>query len=289
MSIKRMSAIWESSQHKGSVLLQLLAIADHAGDDGFAWPGIETLARKTRLTTRAILKNNDLLEASGELYIDHNRRRGNQYIVTVGLSDDELAASLKMHYDLTPDVICEKISHMRDCMQKSICEPQFISDVKSFHIRCEPQFISDVNPSSHESSLNINESSMNHHIDAEQKTPASPKAKAPKVSPPEPVKVYRQGMEKYPKRNTWNDIALTVIPHNGNMNLWREIVTAWKLHGWNPANIAGMLDCWRKGEIPKVGYTQKQASRARQPLTQQEAQALYDAQQREKASDEVNL
>jgi len=282
-----MSAVWDGSKHKGSVLLQLLAIADHAGDDGFAWPGIETLARKTRLTTRAILKNNDLLEASGELYIDHNRRRGNQYIVTVGLSDDELAASLKMHYDLTPDVICEKISHIRDCMQKSICEPQFTTDVKTFHNRCEPQFTTDVNPSSHESSLTINETSMNHHIDAEQKTPAPRKAKSPKVSPPEPVEVYRQVMEKYPKRNTWGDISSTVIPHNGNMGLWREIVTAWKLHGWNPANIAGMLDCWKKGEIPKVGYTQKQASRARQPLTQAEAQALYDAQQREKVSNET--
>ncbi len=282
MSIRRMSAVWDGSKHKGSTLLQLLAIADHAGDDGFAWPGIETLSRKTRLTTRAILKNNDLLEASGELYIDHNRRRGNQYIVTVGMSDEELAASLKMHYDLTPDVICEKISHMRDCMQKSICEPQFTSDVKSFHIRCEPQFTSDVNPSSHESSLIINETSENHHIDAEQKTPAPRKAKAPKAVPPEPVEVYRQVMEKYPNRNTWNDIALTVIPHNGNMNLWREIVTAWKLHGWNPANIAGMLDCWRKGEVPKVGYTQKQNSTSRgKPLTQAEAQALYDAKQAE--------
>jgi hypothetical protein len=126
------------------------------------------------------------------------------------------------------------------------------------------------------------------NIDAEQKTPAPRKEKAPKASPPEPVEVYRQVMEKYPKRNTWNDIALTVIPHNGNMGLWRDIVTAWKLHGWNPGNIAGMLDCWRKGEIPKVGYTQGKASRARQPLTQPEAQALYDAQQREKASNEVD-
>lgn len=127
------------------------------------------------------------------------------------------------------------------------------------------------------------------NIDAGQKTPAPPKVKAPKVSPPEPVEVYRQVMEKYPRRNTWGDIASTVIPHNGNMGLWREIVTAWKLHGWNPANIAGMLDCWRKGEVPKVGYTQGKASRARQPLTQPEAQALYDAMQREKAANEVNL
>jgi len=291
MSIKRMSAIWETSKHKGSTLLQLLAIADHAGDDGFAWPGIETLARKTRLTTRAILKNNDLLEASGELYIDHNRRRGNQYIVTVGMSDEELAASLKMHYDLTPDVICEKISHIREYMQKSICEPQFISDVKSFHIRCEPQFISDVNPSSHESSLNINETSMNHHIDAEQKTPASRKAKKPKVDIPEAVKIYREVFQAYPRKNTWATIAEKVVPHNGNMGLWREILEAYKLHSnWNPGNIAALLEYWEKGKIPEPFYNPKaEASRARQPLTQAEAQALYDAQQREKANNEVNL
>lgn len=127
----------------------------------------------------------------------------------------------------------------------------------------------------------------NPYIDAGQKTPAPPKAKAPKADIPPAVEIYREVFLSYPRKNTWGDIAAVVIPHNGNMGLWREIVTTWKLLGNNPMNIKGMLDCWRKGEVPKVGYTQKQTSRARQPLTQQEAQALYDAMQREKASNET--
>lgn len=129
----------------------------------------------------------------------------------------------------------------------------------------------------------------NPYIDAGQKTPAPPKAKKPKADIPEAVKIYQEVFQAYPRKNTWGDIAAVVIPHNGNMGLWREIVTTWKLLGNNPMNIKGMLDCWKKGEIPKVGYTQSKASRARQPLTQAEAQALYDAQQRAKeAGNEVN-
>lgn len=126
------------------------------------------------------------------------------------------------------------------------------------------------------------------NIDAGQKTPAPPKAKAPKADIPPAVEIYREVFLSYPRKNTWGDIAAVVIPHNGNMGLWREIVTTWKLLGNNPMNIKGMLDCWRKGEIPKVGYTQSKTTRARQPLTQAEAQALYDAQQREKAANEAN-
>jgi len=40
MSIKVMSYVWEASKAKGSELLLLLAIADHAADDGYCWPGI---------------------------------------------------------------------------------------------------------------------------------------------------------------------------------------------------------------------------------------------------------
>lgn len=49
-----MNLVWTRSEHKGSELLLLLAIADNANDDGFAFPGINLLARKMRLTPRAV-------------------------------------------------------------------------------------------------------------------------------------------------------------------------------------------------------------------------------------------
>ncbi len=128
------------------------------------------------------------------------------------------------------------------------------------------------------------------NIDAGQKTPAPPKVKAPKADIPPAVEIYREVFQAYPRKNTWATIAEKVVPHNGNMGLWREILEAYKLHSdWNRCNIAALLDYWENKKVPTPFYTQSKASRARQPLTQQEAQALYDAQQREKASNEVNL
>lgn len=68
MSIKHMSAVWESSRQSGSRLLLLLAIADNArNDDGVAWPGVPYLAQKVRMSERQVIRNIDALIESGEL------------------------------------------------------------------------------------------------------------------------------------------------------------------------------------------------------------------------------
>ena len=50
MSMRMMTQVWERSQHKGSELLLMLAIADNANDQGVAYPSKKTLAKKTRLS-----------------------------------------------------------------------------------------------------------------------------------------------------------------------------------------------------------------------------------------------
>ncbi len=54
MSIKIMTEVWEYAQAKGSELLLLLAIADHADDKGKAYPSLQRLAHKTRLSKRNV-------------------------------------------------------------------------------------------------------------------------------------------------------------------------------------------------------------------------------------------
>jgi len=73
MSIKIMSQVWEHSKHKGSPLLLLLAIADHADDDGHAYPGVERLAKKIRMTKRNTQIILTKLAKSGELEIQRNQ------------------------------------------------------------------------------------------------------------------------------------------------------------------------------------------------------------------------
>ena len=66
------------------------------------------------------------------------------------------------------------------------------------------------------------------------------------------IQVYHEEMDRYPRRNQFDEIIETVGT-NGNLDLWRKIVKAWKLHGWNPYNVAGMLECFEDGRIPSTG------------------------------------
>jgi len=91
-----MTRVWEQSTQKGSYLLLLLAIADNADDDGFAWPGMRYLAHKTRMSKRHVRRMLRVLEAAGELYINQRHTEGekHQYIVLVGLSGSQISQSL---------------------------------------------------------------------------------------------------------------------------------------------------------------------------------------------------
>ena len=72
MSIKVMSKVWDNSTQKGSTLLLLLAIADFADENGRAWPSIETLAKKIRMSTRSAQMMVRRLVEDGELQVEQN-------------------------------------------------------------------------------------------------------------------------------------------------------------------------------------------------------------------------
>lgn len=91
MSIKRMTAVWEHSQHKGSALLLMLALADIADDIGVCWPGYGYLSRRIRMGRDSAIRLADFCHESGELWkLTRSQQRSNIYIVTVGLSREEL-------------------------------------------------------------------------------------------------------------------------------------------------------------------------------------------------------
>lgn len=66
------------------------------------------------------------------------------------------------------------------------------------------------------------------------------------------IQAYHEEMERYPRRNQF-DAIIETVGTNGNLQLWRKIVKAWKMHGWNPYNVAGMFDCFEDGRIPSTG------------------------------------
>lgn len=67
MSVRVMATVWADSEHSGGKLLLLLALADHANDQGVCWPSLETLAQKSRMSERHVRRLLRELEESGEL------------------------------------------------------------------------------------------------------------------------------------------------------------------------------------------------------------------------------
>lgn len=109
MSIKVMDKVWSDSAQKGSALLLLLAIADHAADDGYCWPKTETLAEKIRMSVRTVYRLVDAVEADGELYVVRTNRN-NRYVVTLGMSGKELIDVLRTRKedDAIGDILSRK-------------------------------------------------------------------------------------------------------------------------------------------------------------------------------------
>lgn len=153
MSIRVMSRVWEKSTQKGSALLLLLAIADHAADDGYCWPGIPVLAKKIRMSERSVMRLVKQIEEDGELYVIRSNRN-NRYVVTVGMRQSNLDAVAR---------------------SRGFPLPEYPSDDLSRDTGDEPgdtHVTSEVTQSCHP---NLHEPSMNHHEDTELFPAGDPK------------------------------------------------------------------------------------------------------------------
>ena len=73
MSVQATTAVIRDTRHKGSDLLVLLMLANHAGsEDWSCWPSVGLLAQETRLSERSVQYALRKLETSGEI----NAERG---------------------------------------------------------------------------------------------------------------------------------------------------------------------------------------------------------------------
>lgn len=83
-------------------------------------------------------------------------------------------------------------------------------------------------------------------------TPPEPAArrqrtKTPKEPPPPAVQVYRDITRRWPPKALWQQIDADV---GDNVKRWSDVVLAYISHGWNPSNVANMLDFLKRGEVP---------------------------------------
>lgn len=118
MSIKAMSYVWKHSKASGSELLLLLALCDHASDDGYCWPSIDTLAKKIRMSMRSVMRFIQSLEERGELYAIRENRN-NRYIITMGRTKQEIETILTIRQEVNPkqksdNLTSDKLSRDKD-------------------------------------------------------------------------------------------------------------------------------------------------------------------------------
>jgi hypothetical protein len=86
MSTFKSKHVWESSVHRGSNLILMLALADNATREGYCWPGHQTLADMARLSKRQSMRLISECIESGELYKHERPGKSNQWVVMLETS-----------------------------------------------------------------------------------------------------------------------------------------------------------------------------------------------------------
>lgn len=256
MSVKIMARVWEESQHKGSTLLLLLAIADHANDDGICWPSVETLAAKARVKPRQAQNLLTQLETSGELVVrrGHGRKNTSIYVVAIGQ---------KGAVDCTFDR-AEKVQSSVEKVQSSAEKVQ--SSVRKGAIAIAP----DPSEPSIEPSLDPSARAA-----AEPPAPPPPPA-APSVEAEKPntkslvqqpaVLAYRDVFLAYPSKAQMVQICAAGID---DLQQWTAVLTAWCQAGYSPRNIGGMLDWY--ADPQRMAVTRPQTRSPTAPRSKVEA------------------
>jgi len=87
--------------------------------------------------------------------------------------------------------------------------------------------------------------------------PSASAAKA-RVEVPPAVKVFREVRRSYPPRETYALIHETVGEQPDALELWRQVLIGYSAMGWNPRNILGALDFFKRGEVPSASCNGKQ-------------------------------
>lgn len=85
---------------------------------------------------------------------------------------------------------------------------------------------------------------------------------------PESVQVFREHTRRYPAQSWYPQMAQEIGDSQEALKLWGEVVHAWVGVGWNPVNVAGMLDCFKRHEIPGA---RRDAGRVAQNIVQSDA------------------
>jgi hypothetical protein len=108
MSVRVTSWVWENTKAEGAELLVLLALAEHAGNDGSCYPSMRRIAERARLSLRGAQTAMRALEAKGAIRTSRNTgpKGCNRYTVLMHATDSVPRADAASPADSAPRTEC---------------------------------------------------------------------------------------------------------------------------------------------------------------------------------------
>jgi len=100
-----MSQVWDATARTTSHKLVLLALADHADDDGRCWPSLERVAAKCGIQVRAVQKRIRDLQHDGQVQVVNRPGRSNMYLITPVPQDTPVLKDTPVPQDTTTPVL----------------------------------------------------------------------------------------------------------------------------------------------------------------------------------------
>jgi hypothetical protein len=138
--------IWQHSKTTGVNKLMLLALAQHADEDGFCWPGYEALGAMVGLTgksdsiKRNAMRNLTPVIETGEIMVweqqGQHGGRGytNIYLITVGLTTDQIREIVQRRFELQDNEVDTVLSKKGD-KYITLCHLKRVSSVTLLRTR----------------------------------------------------------------------------------------------------------------------------------------------------------
>ncbi|MBZ5630785.1 MAG: helix-turn-helix domain-containing protein [Acidobacteriia bacterium] len=157
MSIRVMSAVWDSGKLRGPALLTMLCLADFADEKARCWPSIETLAGRTRQSERNARRTVAALEKVGALRRIDRRGTSNIFEINPGFFMEGADSSVRPTPDSsvrpTPDSSVRPTPDSsgsgadtamsahpgHSCVRQSVIEPSREATVKARDGSAEPE------------------------------------------------------------------------------------------------------------------------------------------------------
>lgn len=293
MSIEVMNRVWTHSNQKGANLLLLLAIADNANASGEAWPGIEYLARKTRMSVRQTQRLIQSLARTDELAVEwrgSGRGDSHMYHVLVGKSPEKISAiqdrvelantrrarqieKKRLGDNLTsiPEMQSEDLDDnlspkVEDPMGDKSAEKGVISNEKGDKFdgkddsatSPEPLTVLE-NPEEEPREGNQPQRARN---DPPPTIPSRGSTKGETVKSPE-IQLFFQVTGRYPRKDQFQIVIEAIRKTGFTVAYLQPFWNAWVARDYKRTNLDWMLDWATKGEIPGAGSSQNRRPSAR--------------------------